>query len=81
MTRIVFFGRLRDQAGCSEIVLDWNGTTVAELIEIIARDSAELGEALRHASVRIAADHEFVSRDASLSQAEEIAFMSPLSGG
>lgn len=81
MARILFFGRLRDVAGCTALELEQCGADLGALRDLLARDNAALGAALRDQSVRVAVNHEMVAHDASLEGAREIAFLPPLSGG
>lgn len=84
MTRILFFGRLRDVAGHGERDIDLPDevATIADLRAWIGRDDAVLGDALRCRSIRACVDHVIsIDDNASVKGAEEIAFMPPLSGG
>lgn len=81
MARILFFGRLRDVAGCAMTEIAECGASLAELRELLARENPMLGEALHDPSVRVAVDQTMVGRDGSIEGADEIAFMPPLSGG
>jgi molybdopterin converting factor small subunit len=80
---ILFFGQLRDAAGASvlETVLPESVTDVPALIDWLGRENDPLRTALRRTGVRVALDKAFVSREATLGGAREVAFMSPLSGG
>lgn len=81
MARILFFGRLRDIAGCATMDLVECSANLAELRAVLARQNPILGEALNDASIRVAVDRVMIGADASLEGAHEIAFMPPLSGG
>ncbi|MGD9981366.1 MAG: MoaD/ThiS family protein [Hyphomonadaceae bacterium] len=84
MTRLLFFGRLRDVAGGSErsLALPPEIGTVRELRAWIGADHVALAEALNAGAVRVAIDQVMcVDDDASVRGAVEIAFMPPLSGG
>lgn len=83
MTRILFFGPIRDCAGCSqmEIVLPPQVDSLAALRAWLSARDPILGEAMQSPAIRVAIDHAFVARDAPIAGGEEIAFMSPLSGG
>lgn len=83
MTRILFFGRLRDAAGASEMACELPASlrTVADVRAWIGARDPELGAVLGAPGVRIAVDQVFAADDAPASGAAEIAFMSPLSGG
>jgi molybdopterin synthase sulfur carrier subunit len=84
MTRVLFFGRLRDVAGCSELACDLPATvtTIAALRQWLAEHDPVLGEAIQAPGVRVALNQTFCISDAAPTLgAREIAFMSPLSGG
>jgi molybdopterin synthase sulfur carrier subunit len=80
---ILFFGSLRDIAGTAQIeaALPAEVCDVPSLIGWLGADNDELAAALRTAGVRVAVDRTFAQSDARLDDAQEIAFMSPLSGG
>lgn len=80
---ILFFGQLRDVAGgpAMETVLPMDVADVPGLISWLGAENEQLGAALRRAGVRVALDKTFAPADARLGDAQEIAFMSPLSGG
>ncbi len=80
---ILFFGQLRDAAGVAafETELPSDVATVPALIDWLEQENADLGAALRRTGVRVALDNAFATANASLAGAQEIAFMSPLSGG
>lgn len=84
MTKLLFFGRTRDAAGCSEMSCDLppDVGTVAELRCWLHRRDPELGSVLMARDIRVAADHTIcVSEATSVRGASEIAFMPPMSGG
>jgi len=84
MTRILFFGRVSDAAGRSEMNIDVPRTlnTVGELRAWLAAGDETLASVILLPSVRAAIDRAFCSDDsAAIGGAAEIAFMSPLSGG
>ena len=84
MTTLLFFGRLSDVAGCSQMACDLpqTVTTVAALRAWLAARDPILGQALQTQGVRVAVNRSFcVAEMESTLGAEEIAFMSPLSGG
>lgn len=84
MTRLLFFGRLRDVAGGGERVVHMPGdiSTVADLRAWLASEDAELGAALQARGIHVVVDRTICTRDAECVRgAEEIAFMPPLSGG
>ena len=84
MTTLLFFGRLSDVAGCSRLDCDLpqTVTTVAALRAWLAARDPVLGQAIQAQGVRVAVNRSFCGSDMDPTLgAEEIAFMSPLSGG
>lgn len=84
MTRLLFFGRLRDVAGRGERVVTVPDSveTVADLRAWLMAEDAELGAALHTRGVHVVVDHIICNRDTqTVRGASEIAFMPPLSGG
>lgn len=83
MTKILFFGALRDAAGCAEMTctLPGNVETLEALRGWLAARDPALGEAVRKHGVRVVRDHVFCDFGAPIAGAFEIAFVSPLSGG
>jgi molybdopterin converting factor small subunit len=80
---ILFFGQLRDIAGTPliETELPARVSDIPALIEWLSAENENLGAALRRGGIRVALNKSFVAQHARLGHAEEIAFMSPLSGG
>jgi molybdopterin synthase sulfur carrier subunit len=84
MTRILFFGRTRDAAGCGEMDCEIPAAieSVADLRAWIASRDPELGAVIAARDIRVAADQCICANEgASIRGASEIAFMPPLSGG
>lgn len=80
--RVLFFGRLRDLAGTSELQMTQEFETLADLRRWLTENYPELGPALARSGVRVAVDKAIIANDqASLRAAKEIAFMPPMSGG
>jgi molybdopterin synthase sulfur carrier subunit len=84
MTHILFFGRVGDAAGCGEINADIpeHVRTVGEMRAWLAARDGALAAIILSPSVRVAVDQTLCRNDSdSIASAEEVAFMSPLSGG
>jgi len=83
MTSIFFFGPIRDAAGCSQmrVELPREVDNLHRLRDWLAERDPILGEAARAPGIRVAIERAFVTQDAPLNSPEEIAFMSPMSGG
>ena len=79
--RVLFFGRLQDAVGKSQLDLEGGFSTIEELRAELSRITPELAVALQHPSIRVAVDRAIIVGEADLSRAAEVAFMPPLSGG
>lgn len=82
--RILFFGRVSDAAGCSQMNADVpkDVRTVAEVRAWLAARDGVLAEIIFSPGVRAAVDQVLCGDDnATIVGAAELAFMSPLSGG
>lgn len=79
MARVLLFGRLADQAGWRDRVIE--AGDLAALRARLTSDDPELGEALRGPGVQVAVDKAIVRGDAALTAATEVAFLPPMSGG
>ena len=78
---ILFFGRLRDLAGGRDFAPPAGVHTLGELRDWIASRDDALGEALNAKGVKIALNQEIVDASRTFTASDEIAFLSPLSGG
>ena len=77
--RLLFLGRLEDNAGSGEREVDACGS----LAELLARLEPGLAQALRADTVRIAVNGTLVADRATrvLRDGDEVAFLPPVSGG
>lgn len=84
MARVLFFGRLRDAAGCSEreIALD-RAIDLLALRRLASLGDSNLEAALAAPTVRVALNAALlpVAVSCSVSPGDEVAFMPPFSGG
>lgn len=76
MARVLLFGRLADQAGWRDRVVE--AADLSALREILA---ADLGDALTAPGVQVAVDKAIVRGEAALTAGTEVAFLPPMSGG
>ena len=83
MARLLFFGKLADAAGGRQRDFDLPDgvATVKALKTAIGESDAALGAALSEASVRCIVNEKMAGDDARISDADEIAFIPPVSGG
>ncbi|MEO1656660.1 MAG: MoaD/ThiS family protein [Pseudomonadota bacterium] len=76
--QIVFLGRLAEQFGAALEVELSPDLTVADAIDAIAADTAE---ALTAPGISYVLDHQMVRPEQRLGNAQELAFLPPVSGG
>ena len=81
MVKILFFGRLSDAAQPLDRPLPDGVRTVEALADWLAAEAPALGDLLGQPGVRIAVNQRFTTTGQAISDDDEIAFMSPLSGG
>ena len=79
MIRILYFGRVSEAAGASSIDIDLPGG-VADTGALRAW-LAETVPELEDPSVRVALNHDLVTKDCAIVAGDEIAFFPPVSGG
>lgn len=79
MARVLLFGRLADQAGWRDRVVE--AATLAALRDALASDDPALAEALCGPGVQVAVDKAIVRGEALLAADAEVAFLPPMSGG
>lgn len=79
MARVLLFGRLADQAGWRDRLIE--AGDLSALRAALAAEDAELGEALAGPGVQVAVDKVLVRGEAALASATEVAFLPPMSGG
>ncbi|MDO9336826.1 MAG: molybdopterin synthase sulfur carrier subunit [Caulobacteraceae bacterium] len=78
MARVLLFGRFADIAGWREKTVD--AASLSALRAALSVDP-RLAEALDGPSVQVAVDKALVRADVALTQASEVAFLPPMSGG
>jgi molybdopterin converting factor small subunit len=82
MARLLFFGALADRFGRERTVnLSHQSQTVADLIAQLKSDAPEDAARLADASVKVSVNARIAPRDTAISDADEIGFMPPFSGG
>jgi molybdopterin synthase sulfur carrier subunit len=79
MARVLLFGRLADQAGWRERVVE--AGDLFALRAMLSMTDPDLGEALAATGVQVAVDRAIVRGEATLTAATEVAFLPPMSGG
>lgn len=80
MINVLFFARLKDQVGQSELALDDTnaGKTISELQSVLI---AQGMDALQDNSIRVAINQNFCTADTVVKAGDEVAFMPPVTGG
>ncbi|MEM9751109.1 MAG: MoaD/ThiS family protein [Pseudomonadota bacterium] len=83
MAKLVFIGRLRDIAGCTEetAALPAHVRTAGDLLSWISSRSELWAEALAHPAVRVARNQELVAPGDAVADGDELALLPPMSGG
>ena len=82
MVELLYFAWLRERIGTGHEQIESKAVTVAELIEEIKTLSEAHAFAFSDlTSIRAAVDQELVEFDAPLSNAREVAFFPPMTGG
>jgi molybdopterin synthase sulfur carrier subunit len=79
MARVLLFGRLADQAGWRDRVIE--AGDLSALRVVLSASDPDLGEALSAPGVQVAVDKAIVRGEAALTAATEVAFLPPMSGG
>jgi molybdopterin synthase sulfur carrier subunit len=79
--KVLLFGRLRDVAGWRETTLEPAPESLFALERLIAGRWPELAAAISAPGVQAAVDRSLVAGDVTLSEACEVAFLPPMSGG
>jgi len=79
---VLYFAWLRERIGLGQECVETNAETVSDLVkELRAREDRYDLAFSDLASVRVAVDQELTSFDAPLSDAREVAFFPPMTGG
>ena len=81
MIEILFFGRLGDASETLRLALPQGVSDTDSLKKWLSKENVALGIELKKAGNRIAVNKTIISANTPLKKGDEIAFMSPLSGG
>lgn len=80
--QVLYFAWLRERIGEPMEEVETSAQTVAELVEELrAREPRYAAAFADMAAVRVAVDQELVGLDAPISNAREVAFFPPMTGG
>ena len=78
--KVLYFAHLADRTGLREESVEvTDGGTVSDLKALLAQRHTKLQDALN--ACRVAVDEEFAAGDETLSDAQTVAFIPPVSGG
>ncbi|WP_318508703.1 MoaD/ThiS family protein [Bacillus sp. T3] len=77
MNKILFFAQLRDVVGKDSVYMDLSGKTISE----VKTKLLETYPALKLDSAMVAVNEEFAGNEEINNTQDEIAFISPVSGG
>lgn len=81
MIKILFFAQTRELLGTSEMQLDIEPISVADLLTLLAQKNSKWHFALKEQSILAAVNHELVTMDFQINQGDEVAFFPPVTGG
>ncbi|MBU6951823.1 MoaD/ThiS family protein [Hahella sp. HN01] len=83
MIKVLFFAKLREQVGRSEIelpALDF-GSNVAALLDAVVAEIPEAEPVLRQGNILAAINQEMAPLSATVADGDEVAFFPPVTGG
>jgi len=82
MVTVKYFANLKQMAGKDEDQFDIKeGTTLAQLSDLIEQSVPQLGDMVREKKVMISLNYDVVSLDTVVKDGDEIALLPPFSGG
>ena len=82
MVTVKYFANLKQMAGKDEDQFDISeGTTLAQLSDLIKQSVPQLGDMVREKKVMISLNYDVVPLDTVVKDGDEIALLPPFSGG
>ncbi|WP_448565961.1 molybdopterin converting factor subunit 1 [Thalassotalea ganghwensis] len=82
MIKVKFFGQLREQLDCQEIMVDLpEHRCVDGLLENLCQQSEKWARYLTANQVLVAVNHTMSSKEQQINQGDEVAFFPPVTGG
>ena len=82
MIDLIYFSWIRERIGKSSESIETRAATVIELIEELKKKDSRYSEVFSDlSSFRVAVNQELTNFDASITEAKEIAFFPPMTGG
>jgi molybdopterin converting factor small subunit len=80
--RVLYFGRLKDMAGCSEEQLPWQGGSTGTLLAQLRARGDSWAQALAEGQVfRLVVNQQIVRGDADIPPGAEVGILPPVTGG
>jgi molybdopterin synthase sulfur carrier subunit len=81
--KILFFGRLEDIAGLESCPVEYSEqvSTADQLKQKLAKDNADLGDALSQPQIMVAINQSIVAWNSPIKDGDEVAFLPPVTGG
>ncbi len=81
MITVKLFALMKDRVGRDELKIAAEDSTVADLLEQVAREYPALSDILSSGGILVSVNHEFATQDATIKDGDEVALMPPFSGG
>ncbi|ABC32519.1 Molybdopterin converting factor, small subunit [Hahella chejuensis KCTC 2396] len=83
MIKVLFFAKLREQVGCTEMELPALGaeSSVAALLDAVIAELPSAESALKQGNVLAAINQEMAPLTATVVDGDEVAFFPPVTGG
>lgn len=82
MIRVLFFAQLREQVGCSELILDSKDLhTLADVKRALLQQHASWSSLFDNPNLRAAVNQTYAKVDTLISDGDEVAFFPPVTGG
>ena len=81
MIEILFFGRLGDASETLRVSLPYGVEDTESLTQWLSKQNSALGLELSRSGNRVAVNKKVIAQNTEVNEGDEIAYMSPLSGG
>jgi molybdopterin synthase sulfur carrier subunit len=82
MIRVLFFAQLREDLGCSELMLDSVGVDkVSDVFKVLLTQHPSWNVFLNNPNLRVAVNQAYAKADSPVSSGDEVAFFPPVTGG
>jgi molybdopterin synthase sulfur carrier subunit len=81
MIKVVFFAALREQLNCSELSVNEDFATVADLKNHFADKNEIWQQVFTNSTLLSAVNHDMVSSEQAIKSGDEVAFFPPVTGG